>query len=166
MLDVDMGEALELPAGAARRGCCAQPMGPADSGKPARVLEAGHATTFHLEPFEVLTLQQVPQRLEGHCMRQQRLAPQGFSSATCIPFVARVRVLFCPRSSVSTCLRSSLRNAPSNLDRFRISQAEFLGLFRLLGMNSILMLESSTPAPRFATPRDISNDSAITLHLN
>ncbi len=61
MLDVDIGEALELPAGAARRYVAHSPW-TADSGKPARVLEAGHATTFHLEPFEVLTLQQVPQR--------------------------------------------------------------------------------------------------------
>jgi hypothetical protein len=54
-LDLDIGEALELPAGAARRFVARSPW-IADGGEATRVLEAGRATSFRLEPFEVLTL--------------------------------------------------------------------------------------------------------------
>jgi hypothetical protein len=60
-LDLDIGETLELPAGAAQR-YLARSVWEADGGKAARVLVAGRATSFHLEPFEVLTLEGVPQR--------------------------------------------------------------------------------------------------------
>jgi hypothetical protein len=55
-LDLDIGKALELPAGAARRYVARSVWG-ADGGKGARVIEAGRATSFRLGPFEVLTLE-------------------------------------------------------------------------------------------------------------
>ena len=60
-LDLDIGKALELPAEAARR-YVARSVWAAEGGKTARVLVAGRATSFHLEPFEVLTLEGTAQR--------------------------------------------------------------------------------------------------------
>jgi len=65
-LTLNIGKALELPAGAARRYVTRTPWGAdggrADGGKAGRVLKAGRATNFHLKPFEVLTLDGAPQR--------------------------------------------------------------------------------------------------------
>jgi hypothetical protein len=55
-LNLDIGKALELPAGAARR-YVARSVWEAYGGKAARMLVAGPATRFKLGPFEVLTLE-------------------------------------------------------------------------------------------------------------
>jgi len=55
-LNLDIGKALELPAGAARR-YVARSAWEAFGGKAARMLVAGPATRFKLGPFEVLTLE-------------------------------------------------------------------------------------------------------------
>jgi hypothetical protein len=60
-LALDIGKALDLPAGAARRYVARSPWtgdgGSADGGKAGRVLKAGRMTKFQLKPFEVLTLE-------------------------------------------------------------------------------------------------------------
>jgi hypothetical protein len=57
-LDLDIGEALELPAGAAPRFVARSVWGE----RSGRVLVAGRATIFHLEAFEVLTLEGIAER--------------------------------------------------------------------------------------------------------
>jgi hypothetical protein len=54
-LDLDIGKALELPAGAALTAM--RNVWAADGGKTTLVVEAGRATSFHLKAFEVLTLE-------------------------------------------------------------------------------------------------------------
>jgi hypothetical protein len=60
-LALEIGKALELPAGAARR-YVVRSVWAADGGKAGRVLKAGRMTKFQLKPFEVLTLEGTPQR--------------------------------------------------------------------------------------------------------
>jgi hypothetical protein len=60
-LALDIGKALELPDGAARRYVVRSPW-TGDSGKAGRVLRAGRMTKFQLKPFEVLTLEGVAER--------------------------------------------------------------------------------------------------------
>ena len=60
-LALDIGKALELPDGAARR-YVARSAWEAEGGEAGRVLKAGRRTKFQLKPFEVLTLEGVPQR--------------------------------------------------------------------------------------------------------
>jgi hypothetical protein len=60
-LALEIGKALELPAGAARR-YVVRSVWAADGGKAGRVLKAGRMTRFQLKPFEVLTLDGTPQR--------------------------------------------------------------------------------------------------------
>jgi hypothetical protein len=57
-LELDIGKALELPEGATRR-YVTRSVWKAES---VRVIEAGRMTSFHLGPFEVLTVEGVPQR--------------------------------------------------------------------------------------------------------
>ena len=57
---VDIEQAFELPSGAARRFSAHSPWA-ADATQPAIELEAGKPHTFHLTPFQVLTLEAVPQ---------------------------------------------------------------------------------------------------------
>lgn len=57
---LDPAQAFELPSGAARRFSAQSPWS-ADAGQPAIELEAGQKHTFHLAPFQVLTLGAVPQ---------------------------------------------------------------------------------------------------------
>ncbi|MDR3775066.1 MAG: enterotoxin [Terracidiphilus sp.] len=57
---LDVAQAFELPAGAATRFSAHGPWS-ADAAQPAIELEAGKPHTFHLEPFQVLTLEAVPQ---------------------------------------------------------------------------------------------------------
>lgn len=57
---LDVAEAFELPAGAVTRFSAHSPWS-ADAAQPAIQLEAGKPHTFHLEPFQVLTLEAVPQ---------------------------------------------------------------------------------------------------------
>jgi hypothetical protein len=57
---IDIGQAFELPAGAAQRYVARSPWAN-QSSQPATELEAGKAHTFRLEPFEVLTLEAQPQ---------------------------------------------------------------------------------------------------------
>jgi hypothetical protein len=59
-LTLDVAQAFELPSGAARRFSAHSPWS-ADAAEPAIELEAGKPYTFHLEPFQVLTLDAVPQ---------------------------------------------------------------------------------------------------------
>ena len=54
-LEVDVGEAFELPEGAASHYSMRSPWA-ADRDRPAVTLEAGRPHTFTLRPFEVLTL--------------------------------------------------------------------------------------------------------------
>lgn len=56
---LDVGQALELPAGAPRTWRAHSPWR-SDQGAPARVFEAGRTTEVKLAPFEVLTLEFVP----------------------------------------------------------------------------------------------------------
>jgi hypothetical protein len=58
---VDIAQAFELPAGAARRYIARYPWSD-DASQPAVELEAGTPHTFHLAPFQVLTLDALPQR--------------------------------------------------------------------------------------------------------
>ena len=55
-MELDIGKALELPAGAAKR-YAARSVWAADGTKGERVIEAGRVTRFRLEPFEVLTIE-------------------------------------------------------------------------------------------------------------
>ena len=57
---LDIAQAFELPTGAARRYSARSPWS-ADASQPAIELEAGKPHTFHLEPFQVLTLEGLPQ---------------------------------------------------------------------------------------------------------
>ncbi len=57
---LDVGQAFELPSGAARNFSAHSPWS-ADAAQPAIELQAGKPHTFHLEPFQVLTLEAVPQ---------------------------------------------------------------------------------------------------------
>lgn len=57
---IDVGRAFELPAGAPRRYLAHIPW-KADASEPPVELEAGKPHTFHLAPFQVLTLEAVPQ---------------------------------------------------------------------------------------------------------
>jgi hypothetical protein len=54
-LGLDIGKALELPAGAGRKYVVRSVW--AGGGSSERVLKAGRVTTFHLKPFEVVTLE-------------------------------------------------------------------------------------------------------------
>jgi hypothetical protein len=58
---LDIGEAFELPNGA-ERGFRVHSPWAADAAKPAIVLQAGAPHTFHLAPFEVLTLEATPEK--------------------------------------------------------------------------------------------------------
>lgn len=58
---VDVAQAFELPAGAARKFSAHSPWA-ADASQPAIELEAGKPHTFHLAPFQVLTLEANPRR--------------------------------------------------------------------------------------------------------
>jgi hypothetical protein len=60
-LTIDIGKALELPVGAAQR-YVARSVWTGDGGKVERVLKAGRSTSFRLRPFEVLTLEGIPER--------------------------------------------------------------------------------------------------------
>ena len=57
---VDVGQAFELPAGAAKKYTAHSPWS-ADVGQSAVELEAGKPHTFHLAAFQVLTLEAVPE---------------------------------------------------------------------------------------------------------
>jgi hypothetical protein len=57
---VDIGSAFELPVGAARRYSAHSPW-QQDASQPDISLEAGHPHTFRLAPFQVLTLEAIPQ---------------------------------------------------------------------------------------------------------
>jgi hypothetical protein len=56
---VDIGSAFELPAGAALRYSAHSPW-QEDSSQSDILLEAGQKHTFHLAPFQVLTLEAIP----------------------------------------------------------------------------------------------------------
>jgi hypothetical protein len=58
---LDIGRALELPAGAPRVWRAHSPWA-ADRAAPARVFDAGRPTEVKLQPFEVLTLELTPAR--------------------------------------------------------------------------------------------------------
>ncbi len=58
---LDIGKAFELPESASRRYRAQSPWA-ADQGKPALALQAGQPHTFHLAPFEVLTLEAIPEK--------------------------------------------------------------------------------------------------------
>ena len=58
---LDIGKAFELPESASRRYSAQSPWA-ADRAKPALALQAGQPHTFHLAPFEVLTLEAVPEK--------------------------------------------------------------------------------------------------------
>ena len=58
---LDPAQAFELPSGAARRFSARSPWS-ADTGQSAIELEAGKPHTFHLEPFQVVTLEAAPQQ--------------------------------------------------------------------------------------------------------
>jgi hypothetical protein len=60
-ITLDVAQAFELPAGAARRFSAHSPW-TADASQPSVELEAGKPHTFHLAPFQVLTLEAVPQQ--------------------------------------------------------------------------------------------------------
>lgn len=60
-LNLDIGQAFELPAGARQRYSAHSPWAE-DSSQPAIDLVAGQPQTFHLKAFQVLTLEVVPQR--------------------------------------------------------------------------------------------------------
>jgi hypothetical protein len=60
-LRLDIGSAFELPAGAPVRFSARSPW-TADAALPAIELDAGMPYTFHLAPFEVLTLEALPQQ--------------------------------------------------------------------------------------------------------
>ena len=57
---IDVGRAFELPAGAPRRYLAHSPW-KAEASEPAIELEAGKPHSFHLAPFQVLTLEALPQ---------------------------------------------------------------------------------------------------------
>jgi hypothetical protein len=57
---LEIAQAFELPAGAARRYGARSPW-PAEASQPAIELEAGKPHTFRLAPFQVLTLEALPQ---------------------------------------------------------------------------------------------------------
>jgi hypothetical protein len=57
---VDIAEVFELPAGAAQHYSAHSPWAE-DASKPPIDLAAGHPYTFHLAPFQVLTLESLPQ---------------------------------------------------------------------------------------------------------
>ena len=57
---IDIAQAFELPPGAARRFIAGSPWS-AEASQPAIELEAGKPHTFHLAPFQVLTLEALPQ---------------------------------------------------------------------------------------------------------
>jgi len=59
-ITLDVAQTFELPAGAARRFSAHSPWA-ADAAQPAVVLEAGKPHIFQLAPFQVLTLDAVPQ---------------------------------------------------------------------------------------------------------
>ncbi len=59
-ISLDVERAFELPAGAPRRYKAHSPWA-AESAASARELSAGQPHTFHLEPFQVLTLEALPQ---------------------------------------------------------------------------------------------------------
>ena len=56
----DAAEICELPGGAPRRYKARSPWA-ADASQPALELRAGRPYSFHLEPFQVLTLEAQPQ---------------------------------------------------------------------------------------------------------
>jgi hypothetical protein len=58
-LAIDIGDAFELPMSAARRFVAHSPW-TADRSQPSIELEAGKRHTFHLAPFQVLTLEAIP----------------------------------------------------------------------------------------------------------
>ena len=58
-IDLDVGEALDLPVGAPRSFTATSPWG-SERDRPPEQLAAGTAHTFHLRPFEVLTLETTP----------------------------------------------------------------------------------------------------------
>jgi hypothetical protein len=58
---IDIAQAFELPAGAAQTYSAHCPW-PADAAQSAIQLEAGKPYTFHLAPFQVLTLEAIPQQ--------------------------------------------------------------------------------------------------------
>ncbi len=60
-LTLDVGQALELPIGAVGKFSAHSPWS-TDAAQPAIELEAGKPHTFHLTPFQVLTLDAVPQQ--------------------------------------------------------------------------------------------------------
>jgi hypothetical protein len=58
-LAIDIGDAFELPGSAARAFVAHSPWA-ADRSQPSIELEAGKTHTFHLAPFQVLTLEAIP----------------------------------------------------------------------------------------------------------
>jgi hypothetical protein len=58
-ITLDVGRSFELPVGAARKFTAHSPWS-ADAAQPAIELEAGNQHTFHLAPFQVLTLEAIP----------------------------------------------------------------------------------------------------------
>jgi hypothetical protein len=58
---LDVAQAFELPTGAPRKFSAHSPWA-ADAAQPAIELDAGEPYTFHLAPFQVLTLEAVPQQ--------------------------------------------------------------------------------------------------------
>ena len=59
-LAIDIGDAFELPVSAPRRFLAHSPWA-RDRSQPSIELEAGNRHTFHLAPFQVLTLEAIPQ---------------------------------------------------------------------------------------------------------
>jgi hypothetical protein len=57
---IDIGQALELPAGSATHYIARSPWNE-DAAQPALHLEAGHPYSIHLAPFQVVTLEALPQ---------------------------------------------------------------------------------------------------------
>ena len=57
---IDIGQAFELPEGSAQRYSAHSPWAE-DAGKAAIRLEAGRPSTFHLAPFQVITLEAAPE---------------------------------------------------------------------------------------------------------